>query len=131
VALLDAHYTSYKPDGVTSWEGRELDRSPNSAITLGYEHSFRLPGARLTAGLFARRSGAYAISVPSQLRQYKVPSRTQSDLHFSWLPDGADWSVHAHVNNLEDKVGPVSIDSFGMTVPSAPRTWGARIAYRF
>jgi iron complex outermembrane recepter protein len=131
VALLDAYYTSYKPDGVTSWEGRELDRSPNSAITLGYEHSFRLPGARLTAGLFARRSGAYAISVPSQLRQYKVPSRTQSDLHFSWLPDGADWSVHAHVNNLEDKVGPVSIDSFGMTVPSAPRTWGARIAYRF
>jgi iron complex outermembrane receptor protein len=131
VALLDAYYTSYKPDGVTSWEGRELDRSPNAVFALGYDHSFRIGAARLKAGLFSRHSGAYAISVPSQLKQYKVPARTQSDLNFAWLPDGASWSVHAHVKNLEDKVSPIAIDSFGMTVPSAPRTWGARLEYRF
>jgi len=131
LALLDAYYTSYKPDGVTSWAGRKLDRSPSSAITLGYEHTFRFGAARLKAGVFSRHSGAYQISVPSQARQYRIPGRTQSDLTLAWLPDGADWSLHAHVKNLEDQVRPISIDSFGMTVPSAPRTYGARLEYRF
>ncbi|UUZ50860.1 TonB-dependent receptor [Massilia sp. B-10] len=69
--------------------------------------------------------------MPSQLRQYRIPSRTTSDLTFDYSRTGADWSVHAWVRNLEDKVRPISIDSFGMVVPSAPRTWGARLEYAF
>jgi iron complex outermembrane recepter protein len=131
LALLDAYYTAYTPDGVTSWAGRKLDRSPSSVFALGYDHTFRVGNARLKAGIFSRHSGAYSISVPSQLKQYRIPARTQSDLTLAWLPDGADWSLHAYVKNLEDKVRPISIDSFGMTVPSAPRTYGARLEYRF
>jgi iron complex outermembrane recepter protein len=131
LALLDATYRSYTPDGLTSWNGKKLDRSPSTAFTFGYEHSFVFGAARLKAGLFSRYSGAYDISVPSQLRQYRIPSRTTSDLTAAYTRSGADWSVHAWIKNLEDKVRPISIDSFGMVVPSAPRTWGARLEYAF
>jgi iron complex outermembrane receptor protein len=35
------------------------------------------------------------------------------------------------VKNLENIVRPIAIDSFGMVVPSDPRTWGLRLDYRF
>jgi iron complex outermembrane receptor protein len=131
LALLDGHYASYVPDGQTSWAGRDLDRTPHSAATLGYEHSFRLASARFKAGLFTRTSSDYVISVPSQLRQYHVPARTQSDLHLGYHPDRGNWSIQAHVKNLQNKVSPIAIDSFAMLVPSDPRTWGMRLDYRF
>jgi iron complex outermembrane receptor protein len=131
LALLDAHYASYLPDGQSSWAGRKLDRAPATAVTLGYEHDWRLGAARLKTGLFTRYSSDYVIGVPSQLRQYRVPSRTESDLALDYAPDGAAWSVHATVRNLENKVHPVSVDSFRMLVPSAPRTWALRLDLRF
>lgn len=131
LALLDAHYATYLPDGVTSWAGKKLDRSPNSVVTLGYEHTFQLAAARLKAGVFSRASGAYNISVPSQLRQYPVPARTQSDLSLSYRPNGASWSVQALVKNLEDKVVPIVIDSVGQMFASEPRTFSVKLDYRF
>lgn len=131
LALLDAHYATYLPDGATSWAGKKLDRSPNSVVTLGYEHTFRLNAARLKAGFFSRASSAYKISVPSQLRQYPVPARTQSDLSLSYHPDGASWSVQALVKNFENKVVPIVIDSVGQMFSSEPRTYGVKLDCRF
>ncbi|MGZ8320942.1 MAG: TonB-dependent receptor [Telluria sp.] len=131
LSLLDAHYKSYVPDGVHSWAGKRLDRSPRAAATLGYEHTFRLDGAKVKAGIFSRASAAYMISVPSQLLQYRVPGRTQSDLSFGYQRDRANWSLGAHVKNIENKVLPVAIDSFGMAVPGDPLTYGVRVDYRF
>jgi iron complex outermembrane receptor protein len=131
LALLDAHYAAYLPDGVTSWAGKKLDRAPRVSVTLGYEHSFALQAARLAAGIVSRTSAAYVISVPSQLLQYRVPRRTQSELSLSYLPHQGAWSVHAHVRNLENKVAPLAIDSFGMVQPSDPRTVGVRLDYHF
>lgn len=131
LALLDAHYASYLPDGATSWAGKKLDRSPSSVVALGYEHTFHLAAARLKAGVFSRASSAYKISVPSQLRQYPVPARTQSDLSLSYRPDGASWSVQAQLKNLENKVVPIVIDSVGQMFSSEPRTYGVTFDYRF
>jgi iron complex outermembrane receptor protein len=131
LTLLDAHYVSYRPNGQVSWAGEPLDRAPHSVLSLGWEHTFRLPGAALAAGINARRSAAYNISVPSQLLQYRVPSRTSSDLTLAYRPDGARWSLMTHVKNLENKVQPVTIDSFGMAAPSEPRTFDIRFDYHF
>ena len=46
-------------------------------------------------------------------------------------PARAPWQVLVRVNNLENAVRPIAIDSFGMVVPSDPRTVSARLAYRF
>ncbi len=131
LTLLDAHYVTYKPDGVTSWAGEPLDRAPHSVLSLGWDHGFRLPGAQLTAGINARRSAAYNISVSSQLLQYRIPARTASDFSLSYRPDANNWSVLARVKNLENKVQPITIDSFGMSVPSDPRTFDIRFDYHF
>jgi iron complex outermembrane receptor protein len=131
LTLLDAHYVSYSPDGVHSWSGRKLDRSPRNTVTLGYEHRFRLGASDLTGGAVARRSSAYVISVPTQLLQYPVPAHTATDLTLGWQPDGAQWRLQAQVRNLENKVQPLTIDSFGKLVPSDPRTVDLRMDYRF
>jgi len=131
LTLLDAHYVNYKPNGLVSWAGEPLDRAPHSVLNLGWEHTFHLPGAAAVAGIHARRSAAYNISVPSQLLQYRVPSRTASDLVLAYRPDGASWSLMAHIKNLENKVQPVTIDSFGMVAPSDPRTFDIRFDYHF
>jgi iron complex outermembrane recepter protein len=131
LTLMDAHYVCYSPDGVHSWSGRKLDRSPSNSVTLGYEHSFALGAGQLVAGVVSHRSSAYLISAPTQLLQYRVPARTASDLTLAWQPRHAAWSLQAQVRNLENKVQPLTIDSFGMVVPSAPRTFELRADYRF
>jgi iron complex outermembrane receptor protein len=131
LTLLDAHYVSYHPNGVASWAGEPLDRAPRYVASLGWEHGFRLPRALLLAGIHARRSAAYNISVSSQLLQYRIPARTASDLTLAYRPDGASWSLMARAKNLENKVQPITIDSFGMSVPSDPRTFDIRFDYHF
>ncbi|MES2126178.1 MAG: TonB-dependent receptor [Pseudomonadota bacterium] len=128
---LDAHYVAYLPDGVHSWSGKALDRAPRSTITLGYEHRFALAAGALRAGLNSRSSAAYTIGVPSQLLQYRIPARTVSDATLSYQPARARWNVLARVKNIENKVQPLTIDSFGMVVPSDPRTVDLRLDYRF
>jgi iron complex outermembrane receptor protein len=131
LALLDAHYVSYSPDGIHSWAGNKLDRSPSHALTLGYERTFELARGEVVAGLGARKSGAYIIAVPTQLLQYRVPSRTETDATLRYRPIRSAWSLMARVKNIENKVHPVSIDSFGMVVPSDPRTVDVRLDYRY
>lgn len=131
VSLLDAHYVNYKPDGTTSWADRKLDRSPNSVISAGYDHTFHVPSGSITASVFTRVSAAYYISVPSQLVQYKVPSQSKTDLSVTYNPSGASWYVQGFLKNLENKVAPVSIDSIGQAVPSEPQTFGVRFGTEF
>jgi iron complex outermembrane receptor protein len=131
LTLLDAHYVSYSPDGVHSWDGYKLDRAPSNVLSLGYEHRFRLGGGDLKAGFISRKSSAYSIGVPSQLLQYRIPSRTQTDATLNYHRDGAAWRLQASVRNLENKVVPINIDSFGMVVPSDPRTVDVRFTYQF
>ncbi|WP_343732818.1 TonB-dependent receptor [Duganella sp.] len=127
LSLLDAHYVRYSPDSVHDWAGNKLDRAPASTLTLGYERSF----GPLAAGVSARRSASYIIAVPAQLLQYRVPAYTQTDATLRYRPQGAAWSLTARVTNIENKVHPVNIDSFGMLAPSDPRTVDLRLDYRF
>ncbi|MDN4039508.1 TonB-dependent receptor [Massilia sp. YIM B02443] len=129
--LLDAEYVQYSPNGSVSWAGRSLDRAPKHVYMLGYDHRFAVLGGQLNAGVFARRSADYVIAVPSQLLEYRIPSYTSTDATLRYAPDGASWSVLARVRNIEDKVRPSIIDSFGMTTPTAPRTADLRLDVRF
>jgi len=131
LAFTDAHYVDYTPDGVHSWAGYKLDRAPSAVLTLGYEQGFAAGDGTVTAGVFSRTARAYTIGVPSQLLRYRIPGRTETDLSLGYQRDGAPWSLLLRVRNLQDKVEPVNIDSFGMTVPSEPRTVSLRMDYRF
>ncbi|MCG2583603.1 TonB-dependent receptor [Massilia sp. TS11] len=128
---LDAHYVRYSPDGIHSWAGYKLDRAPSQVFTLGYEQRLRLGGGQLRAGISTRASAAYQIGVPTQLLQYRIPARTQTDLQLAYHPDGAPWTLGLALRNAENKVAPITIDSFGMSVPSAPRTVALRLDARY
>ena len=127
---LDAHYVSYRPDGVTSWAGRPLDRAPRRSGMLGYRHRFAVPGGQLHAGWSSRATSAYSISVPTHGLEYRIPSHTRTELSLEYRPQAADWRMQVRVKNLENKVRPLSIDSFGMAVPSDPRTIDVRFDIR-
>jgi len=131
LVFSDAHYVGYRPDGVHSWSGYKLDRAPGAVLTLGYEQDVAVGGGRLTAGAFSRSARDYSIGVPSQLLRYRIPGRTETDLSLAYQAGNAPWSLLLRVKNLQDKVEPVNIDSFGMTVPSEPRTVSLRMDYRF
>ena len=131
LALTDAHYQAYSPDGVHSWAGHQLDRAPRAVFTLGYEHGFHLRDGVVKAGVFSRTSSESTIGVPSQLLRYRIPGRTETDASLGYEPLGSPWSVLLRVKNLQNRVEPVMIDSFGMTVPSEPRAVALRVGYRF
>jgi iron complex outermembrane receptor protein len=131
LTLLDAHYTQYAPDGVHSWAGTKLDRTPTRTAALGYERRLHLGGGSLVGAIGTRASSSYLISVPSQQLKFRIPGHTESDLRLGWEPDGARWSLQARVRNLEDKVRPMTISGAGLTVPSSPRTADLRFDYRF
>ncbi len=131
MTLLDARYVSYMATPVLSWAGRKLDRAPSHVFSLGYQQRVAIGGGQLTGGVFARASSSYVLAIPTQRLEYVVPSYTNTDATLSWQPDGARWSVLARVRNIEDKVRPTLIDSFGMTAPSTPRTADLRLDVRF
>ena len=129
--FLDAHYAVYRPTAGVSWAGRKLDRTPSHVYTLGYEHRFQALGGQLHAGVFARRSAEYAITIPSNLLEYRIPAHTTTDATLRYQPMAANWSLLARVRNLENSVRPSLIDSFGMATPTAPRTADLRLDWRF
>jgi iron complex outermembrane receptor protein len=131
LTFTDAHYVRYSPDGVHSWAGVKLERTPTRTLSLGWEHRFGLPGGALAAGVHTRVSSATLLTVPSQALKYTVPGHTESDLRLAWEPLGARWTLQALVRNLENEVRPTSVNSFGMALPSAPRTADLRLDYRF
>jgi iron complex outermembrane receptor protein len=131
LTLLDAHYTNYVPDGVHSWSGVKLDRTPPRTLSLGWEHRLRLGGGELAGGIASRASAAYLLGVPQAGLKYNVPGHTETDLHVGWEPDGARWRVLARVRNLENEVRPMTISSSGLAVPTEPRTADVRFDYRF
>jgi len=131
MTLLDARYVTYMPTPAVSWAGRKLDRAPSHVFTLGWQQRLPLAGGQLTGGVFARASGEYELAIPTQQLTYRVPSHTSTDATLSWAPAGSSWSVLARVRNIENRVRPTLIDSFGMTTPSAPRTADLRLDVRF
>ena len=131
LTLLDAHYASYTPDGVHSWAGVKLDRTPPRTLALGWEHRLALAGGALTGGVDTRASASYLLSAPQAGLVYRVPGHTETDLRLGWEPVGARWSVLARVRNVENAVRPMTISSIGLAVPTAPRTADVRFDYRF
>jgi iron complex outermembrane receptor protein len=131
LTFTDAHYARYSPDGVHSWAGVKLDRTPTRTMSLGWEHRFALPGGALVAGLHTRAGSRSLLTVPTKALKYWVPGHTESDLRMAWEPLGAPWTLQARVRNLENAVRPTTVNSFGMALPSAPRTADLRFDYRF
>ncbi|MET0266147.1 MAG: hypothetical protein ABW202_11075, partial [Duganella sp.] len=59
------------------------------------------------------------------------PGRTESSASLRYTPQHGAWTALARVNNIENRIRPINIDSFGMITPSDPRTAELRVDVRF
>ncbi len=125
LALLDARYGKYSPNGINDWSGLALDRTPPLVASFGYEKEQRLGAGHLNYSFFTRYSDDYFLSNQSSGIRYIVPSFTKSDVSISYSPNEKAWDIQLFAKNLEDKVYPLSVGG-GVAAPSEPRTIGLR-----
>lgn len=125
LALLDARYGNYSPNGINDWSGLALDRTPPLVFSLGYEKLIPIETGQLSLSFFSRYSDNYYLSNQSSGLRYFVPSFTKTDLSISFAPKTKAWDIQIFAKNIEDKVYPLTVGG-GVAAPSEPRTIGFR-----
>ena len=120
----------------TDCSGKPTVQSPKGVANLGYEHTFELGGdMNLVAGARTNISSSLYLNVNFQENERQKAFMT-SDAFLTL--NGADdrWSLTGFINNIENetiiaRAGNRPIINVSYATLRAPRTYGARIGYRF
>lgn len=120
----------------TDCSGKPTVQSPKWVANLGYEHTFELGGdMNLVAGARTNISSSLYLNVNFQENERQKAFMT-SDAFLTL--NGADdrWSLTGFINNIENetiiaRAGNRPIINVSYATLRAPRTYGARIGYRF
>jgi iron complex outermembrane receptor protein len=135
---LHARYTDFAvaSGGVNvSYEGNKMIQSPDWSLAGGYQHIFDLGNAELTA----RVQSHYQTRSYFSYRNYKSESEgafTKTDFTLNYAPNDASWSVLVYLRNIENKRVITDVTEYASTSVyrfqfSEPRTYGARLTYKF
>jgi iron complex outermembrane receptor protein len=120
----------------TDCSGKPTVQSPEWTANLGYEHSFDLGGdLELVAAARTNISSSYFLNV-NFLDREKQGSFMTSDLLLTLEGPDDRWSISGYVNNVEDetifaRAGNRPILNVSYATLRAPRTYGARVSFRF
>ena len=125
LAILNANYGNYSPNGINDWSGLPLDRTPPLVASIGYDKTFVVNSGKLVFSAFARISEKYYLSNTSSGLRFEVPSNTKSDASIAFSPLNSAWEMQVFIKNIEDKVYPLTVGG-GVAAPSEPRTMGVR-----
>jgi iron complex outermembrane recepter protein len=134
LAYLDAHFTDFRPNPTTDFNGKSLDRSPEWAATLGYQHTFSLGnGGEIVGGVRSRYSDSYTIMALGTLNFYEQPSYTKTDVTLTYNAPQDVWYLQAFARNLEDSivVTTVAVGVRSSVQISDPFTYGLRAGFNF
>jgi iron complex outermembrane recepter protein len=119
---------------IPSLNGNYLPNSPVTSFRVQYQHHFALPNG----GIFTPMLAVYW-QAKNYLREFNSPidevdSYSRSTLNLTYVDPSGHWRLQGYVNNLENSV----IRQEGYTVLShyfsnydAPRTFGARLSYKY
>jgi len=114
--------------------GNDLPHAPRFTARFEYSHDFRLEnGGKLTpkmAVYWQAKSYLREINLPID----RIPSYTQSNASLNYEHPGGHWNVAAFVNNIENKrIRNYALTALGRYFSDyhPPRTFGARISYRY
>lgn len=120
----------------TDCSGKPTVQSPKWVANIGYEHAFDLGGdMELVATARTNISSGYFLNV-NFIPTEKQGSFMTSDLMLTLEGPDDRWSLSAYVNNLENetifaRAGTRPILNFSYATLRAPRTYGARVGFRF
>jgi iron complex outermembrane recepter protein len=138
---LSATYTNYTNalNGqtgaiVADLDGNHLPNAPDYSGRIQYAHDFPLPnGGQLTP------TAALYVQSVSYLREFnlpvdRVPAYTKTILRLAYQDPTDHWHAEAYVDNLENNLVRVGYQTiFGLydSYYAPPRTYGARLSYRY
>lgn len=114
-------------------EGHPLLFSAEWGVALGYEYSWTLPAAELTARLQSRYQSETTLD-PFDTEVAKQDAYTKTDALLTYNDDEGDWRVQAYVKNIEGESTRANISRFAgpdVYFFSAPRTYGVRLIYNW
>lgn len=120
----------------TDCSGKPTVQSPKWIANVNYEHTFALGGDYdLVAGARTSLSSSYYLNVNFQENERQGAFMT-SDAYLTLEGPGKKWSLTGFINNIEDEViiaraGNRPVLNFSVATLRPPRTYGARVAYRF
>ncbi|MBH0113809.1 TonB-dependent receptor [Novosphingobium sp. YJ-S2-02] len=135
VAYLHARYTDFVNNGV-QYADNTLPQAPDWAISGGYSHDFYIGEGTLTARVQSRFQSKSYFSFRNFDTEMQ-DSYTKTDLMLTYVPsDSSPFEVSAYVRNIEDTVILTTSEEAGyaggyLVQFADPRTWGARVTYRF
>jgi len=117
--------------------GRPVVNAPETALNIGYEHTFELGGAgRLIFGVDSRIESSRYLSIEF-LPLGKQDSYTMSNARLTWETQSGGFAVTGFVNNIEDEwvfsnslQSPVKTGTIYNQI-RPPRTYGVRATVRF
>ena len=144
LGLLDAKYDSFifpvvtgRPTAI-SYEGKSLDKAPQTTLVLGYTHNWATAnGGLISTTISTRYSGSYVLSnfAVATPVQYTQDAFNRTDIRATYTAPNDKWYAEAFVKNLEDRNVMSGYSFSGQTGNQAflsePRTMGIRAGVRF
>lgn len=141
VTYTHAEYTEYlnavdQQTGVIypDISGNTLPHAPEWTARIQYEHVFPLQnGGVITPKIFTywqSRSFLRELNLPID----RVEAYTRSGFNVSYEPPGGNWTIDVYSQNLEDnEVRNYALTALGRYFSdyNPPRTYGARVSYRY
>ncbi len=120
---------------VVDCSGKPGVYSPRWTANLNYEHRFPIGEMSLAAGARSRLESSAWLNL-DYLDYQKRGAYTMSDAYLTLSAPGERWSIGGYVNNIENS----AVRAGGLTRPiinatiltlRPPRTYGARVGYKF
>lgn len=139
VNWLNGRYTDYEIVPGINFRGEQLDRSPKWTATAGYSYTLPIGQGSLVLGARTRMSDGYRFISTALRSFFRQPSVTKTDLTVTYNGPGDRFYVQAFAKNLENEITlsstglsanfPAFTD--GLAFFGDPRTYGARVGFRF
>jgi iron complex outermembrane receptor protein len=139
IGLLNAQYDAYTTPNGQDLHGKELDRAPKSAVTLGWTRNWQLSNeGRLIGYLGSHYSAAYVISDTGDrqnaAQRFTQPSSVKTDMTVTYEAPDDTWNLQVYAKNLADKSNVVALFTLNnqkFALLSEPRTFGTRLNVKF
>ena len=144
INLTDAKYKHFCPGGTGTsnpldactvgtpdFANRPLDRSPKRTAFASFDWKVPVGNNELVLSAGTRLISKYYVTqFGSDPTQYVTPSHTSTQASVTFNGPGKTWYVQGFIKNIENFIEVRNVTSDTVT-PGDPRTFGARVGYKF
>ena len=117
--------------GTPDFANRPLDRSPKRTAFASFDWKVPVGNNELVLSAGTRLISKYYVTqFGSDPTQYVTPSHTSTQASVTFNGPGKTWYVQGFIKNIENFIEVRNVTSDTVT-PGDPRTFGARVGYKF